>query len=114
MRLINVLADSLSGWPKLDLGEGAFYSVFGFVFVFAGIALLIGIIMLVGFVMTKYSAFKQKKKQKTETVPPSAPAPQIEEGISPEIVAAITAALAVCLEEETGKCEFVVRRIRRI
>ncbi len=99
-------------WPKIDLGEGAFYAVFGFLFVFLGIALLIAVIYLVGLVMTKLGGRKHAKKE--EPVPAAPIALEVEEGISPEIVAAITAAVSVCMEEERQKCEFVVRKIKRI
>lgn len=110
-----MLSNLLDQWFKLDVGEGAFYAVFGFVFVFLGIALLIAIIYLVGFVMTKVNARRSAKKETERPVPPAAPsAPVVEEGISPEMVAAITAALAVYMEEERARCDFVVRRIRRV
>ena len=38
----------LDGWFKFNLGEGAFYSVFGFIVVFIGIVLLIFILFLIG------------------------------------------------------------------
>lgn len=103
----------LDGWFKLNPGEGAFYAIFGFLFVFIGIALLIAILYLVGYVMVKANARKAKAK-KEEEVPVKASEPAVEEGISPEIVAAITAAVAVVMEEGTQKCDFVVRKIRKI
>lgn len=110
----------LDGWFKLDPGEGAFYAVFGFIFVFVGIALLIGILTLLGIVMTKLGKRRERKENASaqrEQVP-SAPLPgkgiEADEGISPETVAAITAALAVCLQQERQKCEFVVRRIKKL
>lgn len=107
----------LDGWFKLNPGEGAFYAVFGFLFVFVGIALLIAIIYLAGLLMTKAEARREgrAKKQAAPVPPPTLqPAPASEEGIPPEVVAAITAAISVCLEQERHKCEFVVRRIRKI
>lgn len=115
MSFVDMFVEMFSDWPKLDLGEGAFYAIFGFLFVFAGIALLIGILMLVGFLMTKLNGKKGKKEREKAVPVPKPQAEQPADGeISPAVVAAITAAVAVCLEEEGGKCEFVVKRIRRV
>ncbi len=95
------------------IGMAAFYALFGFVFVFAGIALLIVILTLLGKGMSEVN----KRKAKAEEPAPkqeSAAASDAEAGISPEIVAAITAAIAAYTEQENSKCEFVVRRIKRI
>ncbi len=108
----------LDSWFKLDPGEGAFYAVFGFLFVFVGIALLIGIIILVGLMMTKLEARREKRERQDVPRPVPVHGPQEgqagEDGISPETVAVITAAIAACLREERQKCEFVVRRIRKL
>lgn len=102
----------LDSWFKMDVGEGAFYAVFGLVFVFLGIVLLILILSLIGLVMRKIEEARRRRHEKKI---PAAPAlPDAEEGIPPEVVAAISAAVAVCLREENAKCEFVVRRIKRI
>ncbi len=104
----------LDSWFKFGIGEGAFYALFGFVFVFAGILLLILFFTALGFVMKKIDGRKSKKKQKEEQETPKMPVPSAEEEIPPEVVAAITAAIAVCTEGERQKCDFVVRRIKRI
>ena len=100
----------LDGWFKFDIGDGAFYSVFGFLFVFIGISLLIVIFTLVGLAMKKANARKRTKKES------DTPVLQIEEeeGVTPEVVAAITAALMAYYEQENVKCDFVVRRIKKI
>ncbi len=113
MNFVDMFVEMFSDWPKFDLGEGAFYAIFGFVFVFVGITLLIGILMLIGLVMSKLKKRSEKKNETAAPVIPAGPMPAVEE-ISPALVAAITAAVAVCLEEEGEKCEFVVKRIRRI
>ncbi len=91
-------------------GAGAFYAAFGFLFVFLGIVLLILILSLVGFIMKRVTARKEK------AAPPAPPEklPAADSDISPEEIAAITAALAVCLEGERRRCDFVVRRIKRL
>ena len=53
----------LSDWFKLNVGDGAFYAIFGFLFVFAGIALLVVIFTVLGVIMKKMNARKPKKKK---------------------------------------------------
>ena len=113
----------LDGFFKMDIGEGAFYAIFGFLYVFCGIAVLIFIFSVLGLVMKKVDKRRQakaeaeKKKAQTQEL---APAPQtteeigIEEGISPQVVAAITAAIACTLSGEAQKCDFIVKRIKRL
>lgn len=115
-----MLANLLDGWFKIDIGEGAFYSVFGFVFVFLGITLLILIFTALGAVMKKVNAREKKpKKEKGKpAVQAKAPLPQAvpaaEEGLSPELVAVISAAIMAYYEGTKQKCDFVVRRIKRL
>lgn len=74
----------------------------GFVVVFAVLFLLIGIIKVYGTIITKVTSSAEKKKQKvvesektTPVVAPVAnPAPVVEDGVSEEIVAVISAAVA--------------------
>ncbi len=107
------LLGSWFSWIKVDLGEGAFYAAFGFVFVFLGILLLVAFFTLLGLVMKKINERKQRKEEAAIPKIP-APASAAEEGIPPEVVAAITAAIAVYTAGERQKCDFVVRKIRRI
>ena len=114
-----MLVNLLDGWFKLDIGEGAFYSVFGFIFVFLGITLLIAIFTVLGLIMKKVNAREKKPKEvkgkAAEKRPTPAPqAPVSEEGLSPEIIAVISAAIAAYYEGTKEKCDFVVRRIKRI
>ena len=103
----------LDEWFKIDLGEGAFYSVFGFAFVFAGIALLIVFFVLLGMVMKRLNA-RGKTKRTVPPAPAAAKLPSEEEGVPPEVVAAITAALTAYCEQENVQCDFVVRRIKKL
>lgn len=104
---------NLLSWFKFNVGDGAFYAVFGFLFVFLGIALLVGIFTVLGIIMKKLNArkphVKKSKKWKVETILPQAE----EETISAAEVAAITAAIAMYYEGENVKCDFVVKRIKR-
>ena len=101
--------------PKYDIGEGAFMALFGFLFVVCGIVLLILIFTGLGKLMAirnaksgkgKKRAPKEQPKQKTES-------PK-EEGVTPELVAVISAAIAAYYEDENVKCDFVVRRIKKL
>lgn len=97
-----------------------FYAVFGFAFVFLGITLLILIFSGLGLVMKKFNARPKREKRGKEAQAeslrpaPELPAAAAEEELSPETVAAITAAIAAYLEGTKEKCDFVVRRIRKI
>ena len=98
----------LDSFFKVDLGEGAFYSVFGYVFVIVGIVIL-------GLVMKKVSSKKAPKNAKIPDVRESTPHPFSDpDEISPETVAAITAALMAFYQTEDVKCDFIVRRIKKI
>ena len=112
-----MLANLLS-WFKYDVGEGAFDAVFGFFFVFCGITLLVLIFAFLGMGMKKFNARKprQKRTKRNQTKEEEKPAekPVVSEGITPELVAVITAAIAACYESEKTPCEFVVRRIKKL
>ena len=107
-----MLSTLLNSWFKYPVGDGAFYAVFGLVFVILGITLLVFIFMGLGAVMKRVNARKKKTHVPKQEV--SAPPMIVEDGVTPEIVAAITAALMAYYEEETVKCDFVVRRIKKI
>ena len=114
-----MLTNFLDGWFKIDLGEGAFYSVFGFIFVFLGIVVLIAIFTLLGVVMKKINAKpkrdKGQKKGNADAPSVTTGAPSAaEEGISPETVAVIAAAISAYYEQSREKCDFVVKRIKRL
>ncbi len=106
---------NLLAWFKFPVGDGAFYAVFGFVFVFLGITLLILFFTLFGMVMKRVNARGENKRQAArEKAVAASPVTHAEEGIPPEVVAAITAAIAAYYEGEQVKCDFVVRRIKKI
>lgn len=103
-------------WPKFDIGEGAFYAVFGFVFVFIGIALLILIFSLIGWINKKINEREKGKSDANKVKDDSARLLQSsqDDAISPEIVAVITAAIAAYYDGEKSQCDFVVKRIKRL
>ncbi len=103
-----------------NFGEAALYALIGFVVVFVGIILIIGIIWLVGLIMRKTDnlAFLTKKRGKkpdkkaTEQVSEAVAAS--DDDIPDEVKAAIVAAIMAYYQESEEKCEFTVKRIKRI
>lgn len=94
----------------ITLGEGALYSLIGFVIVLLVLALLVGIFYLSGYI------FKSKLFNKKEEKNPAAAMPkETAADDDDELVAVITAAVACMLEEENGGAapEFVIKRIKR-
>ena len=107
------------GYPKYPgVGETSLYALLGFVVVFLGIAFLIFIVWAVGKLMAtfdkKMESKKDAPKQKQTTESPVAPKSTTEEEISDETVAAITAALMAYYVQENKKCEFTIKRIKRM
>ena len=121
--LSNLLAVSeqlkSQGYPKyIEIPEAAFYALIGFVIVFLGISFLIGIVWGVGKILQMKNGTVAPKTVETtkETVNPT---PIVannvnSEEISEETVAVITAAIMAYYEQTNPKCEFTVRRIKRI
>lgn len=99
-------------------GEPAIYALIGFLVVFVGIILIIAIIWLIGLLMRKTNnlAFltnigkKKKKKEETEKVEAVSETDEIPD----EVKAAIIAAIMAYYSQEKPKCEFKVKRIKRI
>ena len=94
-----------------SLGEGALFSLVGFIIVLLVLALLVGIFYLSGFIFQS-KAFNKPKKDKAK--PTTAQKDDVEE--DEEVVAAITAAITCILSSESGDDvppEFVIKRIKR-
>ncbi len=99
----------------MNLTFGLSVAAVGILVVFSGLVLLIICLKILELL------FKDRKKAtpeaETETTPvAAAPTPppaqaQTTSGISPEVIAAITAAISAVWQEDSG---FVVRRVRRI
>jgi sodium pump decarboxylase gamma subunit len=97
-----------------NLVFGLSITAIGLVIVFAGLIVLIGFIKLVSAISNVRAA---KDKADTETddaaivYEDALPAVEVEQGIAPETVAAITAAIAAVWQGDTG---FIVRHVRRV
>ena len=95
--------------------ESALYAALGFLTVFIGIAFLIFVVWAAGKILTR----KCIHKKETEKVNISTKQDDISmipktEEISEETLAIIMAALMAYYQTERPKCEFTVRRIKRI
>jgi sodium pump decarboxylase gamma subunit len=97
-----------------NLGEAALYALLGFLVVFAGIVFLISIVWLVGKLMSGKSASVKSpvvvEKKETKV---SANIVEQEE-ISEETIAVIMAALTAYYQANNPKCEFTLKRIKRM
>ncbi len=111
--LLNIV--SFEEAPKATVGEAALYALIGFLVVFCGIALLIAVIWLVGKVMNGGQSSKKKTIQETLVKAPTVQAKAEEQdGVDEETLAVITAAIMAYYEQQNSKCEFTVKRIKRM
>ena len=98
-------------------GEVGVYALIGFIVVFVGIAFLIGVVWLVGKLMSKTSKqpSKEKPAEAVKVEPSAESVPSVaEDELSDEVIAVITAAIMAYYEKNNPKCDFVVKRIKRI
>ena len=114
--LYNLLADA-NPYRQATIGEAALYALLGFLIVFIGIAFLIFIVWAIGKLMTVFN--KKTAQAKEKTVAKKAEIAEMpntgnEEELSDEVVAVITAAIAAYYQKENKKCEFTVKRIKRV
>ena len=108
----------------VGVGEAGLYALIGFAVVFLGIAFLIFIVWLVGRVLSKTKAqstpimkkaTNEQEQTKTTNASPKTETVEVaEEELSEETVAIIMAALTAYYEKNNPKCEFTVKRIKRI
>ena len=85
-------------------------ALIGLLVVFAGLVILIGCIKLIKLVGGERTP-KAAKTAATESVAEPAVEIAAAEGVTPDVLAAITAAIAAVWEGDTG---FVVRHVRRV
>ncbi len=109
----NLLAQTANKERMVGVGEAALYALLGFAIVFLGIAFLILVVWLVGKAMGKTERLSSKKNNASGIEIPC-DKPITEEEISEETIAVITAAIMAYYEQTKPKCEFRVKRIKKI
>ena len=92
------------------LGFGLSVALIGMLVVFAGLVLLIFCIKMIS-VASNGRKVKQAEEIQPSAASPAPVAPVVAQGVSPEITAAITAAIAAVWQGDTG---FAVRHVRRV
>lgn len=97
----------------IPVSLSALYALIGFAVVIAGIALLILIVWAVGKIMNRNQAHVQTKQREVKAVQQEVAVADSSE-ISEETVAVIMAALTAYYQTNNPKCEFTVKRIKRI
>lgn len=106
-------------------GEPLLYALIGFLIVFVGISIIIFIIWLLGLIMRKTDNLEfltkkreNKVKNQAESVQPAQSAQDNLttdcDEIPDEVKAAIMAAIMAYYEEKQEKCQFTVKRIKRL
>lgn len=103
-------------------GEPFLYALIGLLVVFVGIVIIIGVIWLIGLIMRKTNNLEfltkkreKKAKNKVEEAPATVKETEVEEGDIPaEVKVAIVAAIMAYYENKQEKCEFTVKRIKRL
>ncbi len=95
------------------LGFGFSVALIGMLVVFAGLVLLIYCIKLITVLSNgrKAKPAEEAAALDAAAAPAAAAAPVSLQGVSPQVVAAITAAIAAVWQGDTG---FVVRHVRRV
>ena len=101
---------------NVSISEAAIYAVLGFAIVFIGIAFLILVVWLVGKAMVKSTAKSVEKKEKptSQAATNTLATEEATEEIPEETIAVITAAIMAYYQQTQPKCEFTVKRIKRI
>ena len=107
--LLNLLADKTR---EVGAGEAALYALLGFLMVFVGISFLILVVWLVGKIIVP----KQPKPavEKPKIIQQPKVVETVDEKIDEETLAVITAALMAYYQTNNPKCEFTLKRIKRI
>lgn len=115
--LNNLLASTAEKTRDIPISEAALYALLGYFVVFVGIAFLVLIVWLVGKVLTKsggLNPIKKEEKEQSMQITQENIAVRDDETVSEETVAVIMAALMAYYQQVNPKCEFTVRRIKRI
>ena len=112
--LINLLQAVPNGGKPGNLSEAALYALIGYLVVFAGIAFLIFIVWLVGKLVANVENKATPAPVAIEKVEQTVVEPAKADELDEETVAVIMAALTAYYENNYPKCEFTVKRIKRI
>ena len=121
MPLMNLLAErpqvSDDGFPItwLNIGEALVYALLGFAVTFLGIVILIFFVWACGkIIKTVRQGAGGKSKTKAGESEQQVVVPAADGEIPVEVRLAIVAAIAAYYEGENSKCEFKVKRIKRL
>ena len=114
-----MLFNLLNQVTYVSVGDAALYALIGLIVVFLGIAFLVFIVWLVGKILSSVTAKSDNKKTKASALEkPIQPAIRATENneneIPDETIAVIMAALTAYYQTNQPKCEFTVKRIKRI
>ena len=112
----NLLANAADdSFRQADFGQAALYAGLGFLIVFMGIAFLIFVIWAIGKLVPALEAKTKKVKVEAKPVQEEIkPQASVEDELSDEVIAVITAAIAAYYQKENKKCDFTVKRIKRL
>lgn len=117
-----LLASGQDPFRAVEIGEASLYALLGFAVVFVGILFLIFIVWATGKIISGFEGKVQKNKEKAKQKA-KAEENSVEENtailsqtneIDEETVAIITAAIMAYYQKNNPKCEFTVRRIKKI
>ncbi len=96
-----------------NIQNGLLVFVLGMLIVFLGIALIVIVISILGKILHRNK--QEPKTEEPEVVVNTAPVtPYIEEGVTPQVVAAITAVITAYYLSNGSNCEFRLKKIKRI
>ncbi len=114
--LFNLLTNASKYDYKPEISEVLLYALIGFLVVFMGIAFLVFMVWLVGELMKKA---KNKASEKPTKPVQELPKEKIEiskqsDEVDEETLAVIMAAIMAFYQANNPKCEFTVKRIKRV
>ncbi len=116
--LLTLTAEELAEKTRdVSIPEAALYALLGFLMVFVGITFLIFIVWMVGKIMNGAKAKEKvlvKEKEPVKTALSELSVSQDETAVDDETVAVIMAALMAYYQKNNPKCEFTVKRIKRV
>ena len=113
----NWFNDWLFKVQNVDWGQAVATFFTGIIVVFSALIVLVVIFWAFGKIMENIGTPREKKNKKEEPLVPSASPKLVEvvsdDGLSDEVVAAITGAVSVILSEEGNNGSFVIKSIKR-